>query len=67
MNRNVSDARLFACGCKVKVHVKKDFNTIAYDILLEEKGYKKEQKVSATHAPQDLIINSDPGAWIKVT
>ena len=44
MNRNVSDARLFVCGCKVKVHVEKDFNTIAYDILLEEKGIKKKKR-----------------------
>ena len=28
-----------------------------------KKGYeKKEQKVSATHTPPDLIINSNPGA-----
>ena len=61
MNRNVSDARLFACGCKVKVYVEKDFNTIAYDVLLEKKGIRERRNVFATHTPPDLIIKSESG------
>ena len=61
MNRNVSDARLFTCGCEVKVHVEKDFNTIAYDVLLEEKGIRERSNVFATHTPPGLIIKSESG------